>query len=65
MDKGDEFEWIVRNVKKYIKEDIQTNTSTMRNKLLSETKVKIAYLTACCARIRCLEDMYGSFEESF
>ncbi|KAI3933286.1 hypothetical protein MKW98_006645 [Papaver atlanticum] len=65
MDKEAQFEWIVRNVKNYIKEDIQTKTSTIRIKLLSETKVKIAYLTARHARIRCLEDMYDSFEESF
>lgn len=58
-------EWVERNIRTYIDRRNGTKASTIRNKITSDHNIKVKYLIARRARIRCLEGIHGSFEESF
>ncbi|KAI3877022.1 hypothetical protein MKW92_007748, partial [Papaver armeniacum] len=58
-------EWVERNIRTYINRHNGTKASTIRNKIMSDHNIKVKYSIARRARIRCLEGIHGSFEESF
>ncbi|KAI3894391.1 hypothetical protein MKX03_018156, partial [Papaver bracteatum] len=57
----------MRNIKTYMDSYNLTKASTIQKMIwrVNKGKVKVAYLTARRARVRLLEKMHGSYEESF
>ncbi|KAI3883756.1 hypothetical protein MKX03_036249, partial [Papaver bracteatum] len=58
-------EWVERTIRTLIDRDNGTKASTIRNKIMSDQNIKVKYSITCRSRIKFLEDIHGSFEESF
>ncbi|MCL7029985.1 hypothetical protein MKW94_014270 [Papaver nudicaule] len=57
--------WVAKRIMCYVSDHINCKPSTIQSRMKRKHKVEISYWTAWHARHMCLENIFGSFEDSY